>query len=408
MPGTHHERWSRGIGQQRERGRRLVRQDPRPGGLVLVDHLEAMKQRVSPGGRLRVEDYQLQEAINWAISERALDKAEGDGRRYLADPDFAALAGFMTQLVEGGAYRHPNNTRVHSLVQTMASVHHQVWNFEHGGRHVYEVSPGLGLQLAHTEIRGVTTDDLRSPFPSIYVVVPPQAGLRIWNNQSQWHVLEGCYLFEEVREDGGRWWDCLFIGEPKGDLFYPGDEADDALLYMNLGLPTGKTMDQALEMKTQAILAYENLVSRDPHWQMNDWRLLFRFLSNVVLYATWPEADIEERWASKEAQQLWARLHRERSPKKRNKISQRLAGTDRSKRTVLGGSIIVRRVREELGADLGTPREGHALRVRLQVAGHWKRVVHGKGRAERRWQHVSPYWKGDESLPIPQRAHELR
>lgn len=45
-------------------------------------------------------------------------------------------------------------------------------------------------------------------------------------------------------------------------------------------------------------------------------------------------------------------------------------------------------------------RGGRAPRVQSLVRGHWKRQVHGAGRAARKWIHVEPYWRGPEDAPI--------
>ena len=50
---------------------------------------------------------------------------------------------------------------------------------------------------------------------------------------------------------------------------------------------------------------------------------------------------------------------------------------------------------------------GHAPSVQVLVRGHRKRQVCGKGRADRRWIHVEPYWRGPEDAPIALRSHKL-
>lgn len=43
---------------------------------------------------------------------------------------------------------------------------------------------------------------------------------------------------------------------------------------------------------------------------------------------------------------------------------------------------------------------GSAPSVQTLVAGHWKRVVYGVGRTQRRLQHIQPYWRGDLDAPV--------
>ena len=48
-------------------------------------------------------------------------------------------------------------------------------------------------------------------------------------------------------------------------------------------------------------------------------------------------------------------------------------------------------------------RGGSSPTVQTMVAGHWKRVPFGPGRAQRRLQHIHPYWRGDLTAPISTR-----
>jgi hypothetical protein len=47
---------------------------------------------------------------------------------------------------------------------------------------------------------------------------------------------------------------------------------------------------------------------------------------------------------------------------------------------------------------------GSSPKVQTLVAGHWKKVVFGAGRSQRRLQHVLPYWRGDVDAPISVRT----
>jgi hypothetical protein len=45
--------------------------------------------------------------------------------------------------------------------------------------------------------------------------------------------------------------------------------------------------------------------------------------------------------------------------------------------------------------------------VQTLVRGHFKRVAHGAARAERKWVHIEPYWRGPEDAPLAIRPHRL-
>ena len=57
------------------------------------------------------------------------------------------------------------------------------------------------------------------------------------------------------------------------------------------------------------------------------------------------------------------------------------------------------------------PRASGARRsapsVQTLVRGHWKHQPHGKGRSERKYIFVEPYWRGPEDAPITVRPHAL-
>lgn len=50
-------------------------------------------------------------------------------------------------------------------------------------------------------------------------------------------------------------------------------------------------------------------------------------------------------------------------------------------------------------------RGGRTPKVQSLIRGHWKRQVCGVGRAERKWIHIEPYWRGPEDAPMLLRAH---
>lgn len=50
-------------------------------------------------------------------------------------------------------------------------------------------------------------------------------------------------------------------------------------------------------------------------------------------------------------------------------------------------------------------RGGTTPKVQSLIRGHWKWQVCGAGRAERKWIHVEPYWRGPEDAPILVRSH---
>lgn len=312
------------------------------------------------------------------------------------------------------------------------TTHIALWH--HHGRHHYTLSEGLATQLALTELRGLKSEDLRLPYRSIFVEVPPHLGLKVYgasNAGLRLEPIEGIFVTEDntdgskpeiVDADGkpitadsyalddpdrrvrarfefkpGRSWRVLALSRP---FLIPGmgnnkDEYDAVHSYFTLSLREGENIDDEIarivadygeqSMKAQVI---ETLV---PTW---------KWLANVLMYATTPDAEIDAIRANPEADALWRRI--EKLPKvsaKRDRLKERLRGMDPQKRTHLGKSIALtpalRRMYDDHRAGGGVK-----LRVRTLVAGHWQRFAAGKGRVDRVWKFVAPYWRGPEDGPV--------
>lgn len=296
----------------------------------------------------------------------------------------------------------------------------QVWHeavLHLTGEHVYDVSSGLAEKLAHTELRGVSTDDLKLPFESIYVTVPKRAGLKVWNDDTGWHEIAGMYLVEDpprppnhgsLVEGGGkeRCWRFLVWGRSKSE-----DAFDDALFHFVFYLPPGTTVSAQMEVEHARNSKAEVGVTAHPgetpemlKFYREHWREIFQWAMNVAIYATWPDADVEHVIADPEARSLWER--HTRAPKgssKRVDLLKRFKAIHYpDRRVVLGRHVTVLDVEAER-----EHRPGKPLSVRTLVSGHWIRYAHGKGRTERRWHWREPFWRGPRDAPVSTPEHKV-
>lgn len=306
---------------------------------------------------------------------------------------------------------------------TMLMVNHQWICHERAGKRVYEVSPGLAEQLRYTEVRGITAEDLRLPYESIYIQIPPASGLKIWNNVTGWHTAVGAYITEEnsMTEDdiyhktgevgAYRGWRILLVGE---DLAADDNLGDDALSFFRILLKDGTKLTDILKLCREEM--EESTQSMESTWteQMSlDWENQFRWCMNVVLYATWQEPG--EHWISnKEARQLWGRI--QKSPPKSSKrkaLSKRYQQLDPQRRILLGKSIIIDRTRptpdKEKSGNRISGKSRNLMRIKTRVSGHWKHVLYGEKRSQRRYQWIEPYWRNKDCEEKDQQTkHELR
>jgi len=292
------------------------------------------------------------------------------------------------------------------------------------GKRVYQVSPGLAQSLKDTELRGLTSDDLHLPYPAVYIEVPKNADLKVWNQESGWHDLEGFYIVEDpkyhytLRHNDPierldepdlptcRTWRFMLVGSKKGAIkIGDGEVEDDALSFFRLSLVPGQSLDDIIEtLNSEMKLDNKNF---NAFGEMAEyWTVPFRWAMNAILYATNVEKG-REIIMNREAANLMKRIDKikGRNNKKRKNLQNRLRGMDLRKRFLLGERIVVDRSEDEQRDESGV---GNSLMVRVKVAGHWRRVAYGPQSSLRKWKWIQPYWKGPEDGVFSTKKHVLK
>jgi hypothetical protein len=271
----------------------------------------------------------------------------------------------------------------------LTRTYHMV-TFERAGKKIYEMSPGLADRLLHTELRGVDAEDLRLPYPAVYMIIPTHLQFKINVYDTGWHEVDGVYITEDNKlvfsdttsaDTPPRGWRIMLVGKSKNE-----DVFDDALFFFTVSMPEGQKIDDCLDAALD-LWAHEN------HGQdITTIRSVFRLLMNAILYATSSEAELFSYIRDKETRQLLERLKKAEG-KKREKIKAQLKNKSRQEIILLGRSI---KAFEEKGDGTGKPME-----VRVRVAGHWRHYWIGQGRSERVRRWISPFWRGpQDGLPI--------
>lgn len=304
--------------------------------------------------------------------------------------------------------------------QSMSEIAYHGLSHERIGKRVYDVSPGLAEKLKYTELRGLTSEDMRLPFPSIYIAVPPEAEFKIYNDlDHQWHALEGVYITEDnfglvepepphsvyanpdlsiECSDGialhdrkrSRSLSIMFVGAAGKDAQGNTLPNDDALFFFRLYLGEMQTVEQALQTTHRRNRSYKNNTLLD--LMDRAWEDIFKWCLNVIMYATCVSPG--EAVLSKEARKIWQRIERtQEGSRKRKHLEQKLASLE-PRRVVLGRHITVDRTRPEAQGEGGVP--GHKITVRTRVAGHWRRVRCGPKWESTRMVFVEPFWRGPE------------
>ena len=269
---------------------------------------------------------------------------------------------------------------IHGEVATNMNMLWQLANYVQGGKRTYVVAPGLARRFLVTELRGLEADDVRLPYPSIYVVIDPGLGFRTWNPATGWHRIVGAYVTQD--DDG---WRLLLCARGQEGL----PTWDDALSSFNLHLNT--TVDAAVEEMRESVLKCNQVVNglpADAEDLVTRWVAVFKWLLNLVMFVTHADAaDIEHVEANEAARALFERAQRAQGAK-RARLHARLKDLPRRPRVVVGARVVV---------DDRWPRtagQARTLLIHTLVAGHWQRYHVGTGRQETVWRFRQPFWRG--------------
>lgn len=284
------------------------------------------------------------------------------------------------------------------VVQTWTHLIH-----EHSGKKVYEITPGLAERLRHTELRGLKTEDLRLPYKSIYVSIPQfdKTSLRLYNEDTGWHNLEGFFLTEDLVGNNPskpvRTWRFMFCG-PSHDNSQP---FDDALFHFSVELPDDHDLNDVLAKEQERVNSHIPLGDESRDIFRTEWRKLFDWALNVIMYMTWPDIEVDHWMANDEARALWNRISKLPKGKKKEELKSRFKSLEPMYRIRLGRNV-----------PLWSSDEPHEVNdkvrlVKTLVSGFWMRQAYGEGRSLRRWRYQPPYWRNKDALEESNKIHVL-
>ena len=296
--------------------------------------------------------------------------------------------------------------------------------FERYGKRTYVVSEGLGVDLALTELRGITGADLRLPYPSIYVQVPPTLGYTVDSAEGE-HLVTGAYITEdktdsarwtkvdldktvhEVPTDGGRSWRVLLTAESALRDDEKKNDEDDALQFFAISLtPEDVTIDDTLRETVEVFRGTPAELARGEN--TDKWLPIFRWLMNVVFYATSPDAQREHLRANAVADRLWRKVQRApRNTTQRKRLQGEYRKLDPRERILLGRSIKVDRARQEHHASSLRSGKRDALLRRTLVPGHFQRYHTGEGRTVTVWKWKAPHIRNADAAIESSNLHVL-
>jgi hypothetical protein len=258
---------------------------------------------------------------------------------------------------------------------------------------LYHVHPNIANEFRDSQFKNVNCDDLRLPYDSIVIAVPPEANLKIHghiNGENEgYHPVTEIYVSEHSMQYA---FDC----NKKGWIQYKTitrcwtmhivsniDEETLNLPHISL------TLTLAEGVPVERVLACDD-VGGKRCIDTDIFSQVFRWVMNVVMYATWPEIPHQRFNADRRTHKLYERL-----PAKPSKKKGRKQKHQRNRQiVVLGGEAII---------DRSSPhsmhwREGPQIEVafvnKVKIPRHWQGYWCGTGRKIKKFIWKDHYYKG--------------
>lgn len=243
----------------------------------------------------------------------------------------------------------------------------------------YLLSEGLAAQLCETEIRGLRCGDLHLPFQDLALNFPSMP--RDFETGAGAGTLRSALLHETEN----RRWVCVC------DCKNPGNSGTLTMIYADLANP-----DLPLEQAFCEERADGGVSSQ-----------FGTFLANVIVYATWPDAEVDHVILNPHARKLWEKIERTPKCKRRERLEAVLSGMDTRKTYVLGRSVIYVSRQRAMENDHAAGRTGAKLLAYQRIPGHWKNQPFGPRHSLRRRQWIQPYVRGPEYGVLSEPIHKL-
>jgi hypothetical protein len=283
-----------------------------------------------------------------------------------------------------------------------------------GDPNVFSVHDSLVEKLLNTDIDNVRPEDVRLPFPGLYVSFPfGEKVLLLRNQETGMHEISFVGI-AEGSINGERSLFCTFWGEPK-----PGGRgtSDDHIYSFSFGLPdeTGSTGLVALLERGDARQRQEMrdagipiLIDKDMarlYDQSFDFfdavGLLRRFVVNFCLYLSSPNPDIAP---VRRGQPQWTQTVAEEPQRKRTKVRvSKKRRTSRRKVKLKAAQYVV----WEVGQNIERLKRRSSA-TDILVRGHFRRQAYGPGRKQRKIIWIEPHIRlPTEEGKVPGHEYEV-
>lgn len=310
--------------------------------------------------------------LSQVIAKEGLDpKLTGEG---LVDA-------YLREKLPGYALAQASNDR--RAYDTLRVIREGLFHAVQFDRHkrVFRLEKGLTQRLLHTSIEKVDTQFVRSPFPSIYFSCPHNEELVVPDEGGCEHLVEGFYLWHLSDQDARS---ISLTNDRRRRTAYDevGCDTCSVVKILAVGKPSGKDHDSLLFYNTFFLGegdVFGHMERALQKWTYQDnnrpyVEALFRFVLNVLLYVSAPEAEFGE---------IFAKFEKPLSPKQKEAVDLRNAGVSKINQKSVGKSISIVR---GLDAHYGKTSLNHRVVgcPRWLVRGHWRNQAHGPQHSQRR------------------------
>jgi hypothetical protein len=135
---------------------------------------------------------------------------------------------------------------------------------------------------------------------------------------------------------------------------------------------------------------------------------LMHFLTNAILYMTWPDAEVDHVFMNPHARKLWEKIQNTPKCKRRDRLQGLLDSMDTSKTHLLGRSVIYVSRQQAMENDQAAGRnKGAKLMAYQKIPGHWKNQPWGPKHSLRKRIWIQPYVRGPEDGVMSTPIHKL-
>lgn len=353
-----------------------------------------------------------EEALRWlkkrveedGLDARDLSALEQEGNI------FWMINRFLLEMVRTTASFLPPD-KIQELLSTGRMTSTLMWHalgaYSNGGR-IMQICKGLAEKLFLTDIDALTCGDLRLPFPTTVLHVPPYM-ISLEAVGTGWHGMDTVYVSEGSAK-GIRVVALYFVGRENKNSRYSGD---DASYYFNMTMPEDSkpimsVAKNVLERGSAHVQKGASRLMRGQGGQMGGEMVLraIRFVTNLLVYINttgdYERAPLPQRW-----HKLREKERTLTGRKKRNAQRKRLE-IERVHRPYLVGAKI------SIDPNLSKIAKAHGQgnsqspSVASYVRGHWRQQAHGPGRTLRKPLWIEPHWRNLKAEKGPERKYDVK